>query len=101
MGGGVQEAGPLPEVHAGGEGTWVAAGTGARSSFPAWFFTSSLSLMSCLSCLSLHLDLFMSLFEIMQRTKFLSGRRLHLPAKRPWVSTSSPPDSVFCSAKWA
>lgn len=38
--------------------------------FPAWLFTSSLSLMSCLSCLSLHLDLFMSLFEIMQRTKF-------------------------------
>ena len=31
-GGGVQEAGPLPEVRAGGEGTWVAAGTGARSS---------------------------------------------------------------------
>ena len=42
-----------------------------HSDFPAWLFTSSLSLTSCLSCLSLYLDLFMSLFEIMQRTKFL------------------------------
>lgn len=57
----------------------------------------------CLVCLVSHsISTYLCPFlKSCKEPSFLSGRCLHLPAKRPWVSTSSPPDSVFCSAKWA
>lgn len=88
---------PLPEAHAGGEGTQVGTVLGARASPSLPGLALRPFSVSCVHR-TLSPSLSICLFEIAQRAILNLVPAL---ATRPWASSPSPPASVFSSVQWA